>query len=94
MLDYQSIDVKILHLRNIIKPTKDIYRNCLKDFIHICENEYTNYSSLTSKNQNNYLEKLVHKTKDNTSPKYDWFDAKYFQMPSYFRSNGIKLRRV
>ena len=84
-ISYQSIDVKILHLRNIIKPTKNIYRNCLKDFIHICENEYTNYSSLTSKNQNNYLEKLVHKTKDNTSPKYDWFDDKYFQMPSYFR---------
>ena len=51
MLDYESVDVKILHLRNIIKPTKDIYRNCLKDFIHICENEYTNYSSLTSKNE-------------------------------------------
>ena len=46
MRDLQSIDVKILHLRNVITPTKDIYRQCLNDCIHICEEEYNNYSTL------------------------------------------------
>ena len=85
MRDLQSIDVKILHLRNVITPTKNIYRQCLNDCIHICEEEFSNYSNLKTKEKNNYLEKQIHKTKDNPSPKYNFFDTKYFNMPSYFR---------
>ena len=91
MEDNRSIEVKILKYRNFLVPTKEIYRSALKDLIQIIDENYEEMMSLGLKNKarNNYVEKLIHKTKENPFPKYEWFDKKYPQMPSYFRRNVL-----
>ena len=91
MIDNRCMEVKVLHYRNFLNPTKEIFRSALKDVIIIIEENYNEIVSLglKAKERNNYIEKLIHKTKENPSPKYLWFDEKYFQMPSYFRRNVI-----
>ena len=91
MKDKRTLEVKILHYRGFIVPTKEIYRSALKDLIQVIDENYDEMLSLglKSKERNNYVEKLIHKTKDNPFPKYEWFDEKYPKMPSYFRRNVI-----
>ena len=91
MIDNRCMEVKVLDYRNFLNPTKEIFRSALKDVIIIIEANYDEMISLglKAKERNNYIEKLIHRTKENPSPKYLWFDEKYFQMPSYFRRNVI-----
>ena len=91
MIDNRCMEVKVLHYRNFLNPTKEIFRSALKDVIIIIEENYDEivFLDLKAKERNNYIEKLIHQTKENPSPKYLWFDEKYFQMPSYFRRNVI-----
>ncbi|MBK5252196.1 MAG: hypothetical protein JJE29_06140, partial [Peptostreptococcaceae bacterium] len=42
----------------------------------------------TSKERFNQVEKLIHQTKDNPSPKYTQFDENFHKFPSYFRRSA------
>ena len=37
MIDNRCMEVKVLHYRGFLNPTKDIFRNALKDVIIIIE---------------------------------------------------------
>ena len=44
-----------------------------------------------SKEQQSYVEKLIHKTKDNPNPVYPLFDKKLYKLPCYYRRAAISF---
>src|SRR5919202_4994141 len=73
------------------------YRHCLKPLVLIGYWNWEKLSQLTSKERVNTLEKLVHKTTDNPSPKYYWYFQKaignhpsFRKFPSYLRRAAIQ----
>ena len=79
-----SYKVKIKHYNNIFKDTVRIYRAAVDYIIKVCLDEWDGIKDLGTKEKYNFCEKLIHKTKDNPEPKYD-FDTYYYKMPSYVR---------
>ena len=75
-------------LRKAIFATIKIYRSAIKYILKVLDNEYINIKDLKSKEQNNYIEKLIHSTKNNTA-KYLDFDKLYYKLPSYLRRAAI-----
>ena len=84
-----SYKMRIKHYRTIFRDTLKIYRAALKYIINVCDEEWVNIEKLDSKEKINYIEHLMHKTKDNPIVKYD-FDKKFYKFPSYFRRAAIQ----
>jgi hypothetical protein len=70
------------------------YRYFLKPLVLISYWNWVNLSGLTSKERVNTLEKLVHKTADNPSPKYHWYFQKAISNHPSFRKFPSYLRRA
>ena len=86
---YTTYKVKIKHYNHIFKQTVAIYRNAVDYLIAVCHEKWESISSIEgSLNRLRYVETLVHATKDNHNPKYD-FDEKFYKMPSYLRRGVI-----
>ena len=86
---YTTYKVKIKHYNHIFKQTVAIYRNAVDYLIAVCHENWKSISSIEgSLNRQRYVETLVHATKDNPNPKYD-FDEKFYKMPSYLRRGVI-----
>ena len=86
---YTTYKVKIKHYNHIFKQTVAIYRNAVDYLIAVCHEKWESISSIEgSLNRQRYVETLVHATKDNPNPKYD-FDEKFYKMPSYLRRGVI-----
>jgi len=82
--------VKIKHHNHIFKQTVAIYRNAVDYLIDVCLKEWEDIETVeSSKERVNYVEKLIHQTKDNPNPKYD-FDSKFYKFPSYLRRAVIQ----
>ena len=86
---YTTYKVKIKHYNHIFKQTVAIYRSAVDYLIAVCYENWESISSIEgSLNRQRYVETLVHATKDNPNPKYD-FDEKFYKMPSYLRRGVI-----
>ena len=76
-------------LRKALYVTIKIYRNAIKYVLKILDKEFINIKDLTSKEQVNLIEHLIHTTKCNKA-KYEDFDKLYYKFPSYLRREVIK----
>lgn len=86
---YSTYSVKIKHYNHIFKDTVKIYRNAVDFLIDVCLMEWDNISAVKENLlKQQYVERCIHTTKDNPSPKYD-FDLKFYKMPSYLRRGAI-----
>ena len=86
---YTTYKVKIKHYNHIFKDTVAVYRNAVDYLIDVCNANWDELSKIDgSLNKQRYIETLVHATKDNPSPVYD-FDTKFYKMPSYLRRGSI-----
>ena len=86
---YTTYKVKIKHYNHIFKDTIMVYRNAVDYLINVCVKEWDNLSLIDSSlNKQRYVEILIHATKGNPNPVYD-FDAKFYKMPSYLRRGAI-----
>ena len=74
-----SYNVEI-NVNRAIKDTVSVYREAVTFLIDVYSKEWTNLSILDGKAKNNYAEKLVHSTKDNPHPIYD-FDRLFYKFP-------------
>ncbi len=79
-----SYNIKLNNINHCVTHTIDIYRKALKFMINVVNNEWINIKDLAAKNKNNSIEKLVHYTKDNVNPTYN-FDELFYKFPSYLR---------
>ena len=73
---------------SVLKNTVMLYTSVIKYLLDVVNNEWENIKDLRNKEMVNYIEKLIHKTSDNPSPKYD-FDILFYKFPSYLRRNAI-----
>lgn len=85
---YTTYSVKIKHYNYIFKDTINVYRRAVDYLITVCLDNWDNISVFKSTNRLTYIETLIHATKNNPSPIYD-FDTKFYKMPSYMRRGII-----
>ena len=86
---YTTYKVKIKHYNHIFKDTVAGYRCAVDYLIGVCDENWGAISEMEgSLNRQRFVETLVHQTKDNPNPKYD-FDSKFYKMPSYLRRGAI-----
>ena len=85
---YTSYSVKIKHYNHIFRDTVNVYRNAVDYLIKVCLNHWDVITAFNGQNRLTYIETLIHATKDNPTPIYD-FDAKFYKMPSYMRRSAI-----
>ena len=81
--------VKIKHYNHIFKDTVTVYRDATDYIINVCLDNWDNIVLCKYKTeQYNYVESLIHKTKDNPNVSYN-FDKKFYKLPSYIRRSAI-----
>ena len=86
---YTTYKVKIKHYNHIFKDTVAVYRRAVDYLIGVCDENWGAISEMEgSLNRQRFVETLVHQTKDNPNPKYD-FDLLFYKMPSYLRRGAI-----
>lgn len=85
---YTTYSVKIKHYNRIFKDTVSVYRRAVDYLITVCLENWSNIVTFKGVNRLTYVETLIHATKDNPDPVYD-FDAKFYKMPSYMRRGAI-----
>lgn len=86
---YTTYKVKIKHYNHIFKDTVAVYRRAVDYLIGVCDENWGAISEMEgSLNRQRFVETLVHQTKDNPNPKYD-FDSKFYKMPTYLRRAAI-----
>ncbi|MCR5608030.1 MAG: transposase [Lachnospiraceae bacterium] len=86
---HTTYKVKIKHYNNIFKDTVMVYRHVVDYLIDVCDTHWESISEIKdSKKQQGYIENLIHATKDNPEPVYD-FDSRFYKLPSYFRRSAI-----
>ena len=81
--------VKIKEYRTIFKNTIVVYRHAVDFFIDVCIEEWDSIEPISySTDRMTFIERLSHKTKGNSNPKYD-FDTVFPKMPTYLRRAAI-----
>ena len=85
---YTTYSVKIKHYNHIFKDTVAIYRCAVDYLIAVCMDKWNTVATFKGQSRLTYIESLVHATKDNPNPVYD-FDSKFYKMPSYMRRGAI-----
>lgn len=85
-----SYKVKLVNVNASLDATINVYRDAITYIIEIVNNEWSNIENLTNKDKNNYIEKLIHKTKKNPNPAYADFDKLFYKLPSYLRRSAIQ----
>ena len=86
---YSTYSVKIKQYNHIFSETVTIYRDAVNFLMDVCLAEWDLVSAIKGNQaQMMYVESLCHKTKENSSPKYD-FDSRFGKLPSYLRRAAI-----
>ena len=81
--------VKIKHYNHIFQTTVTVYRDAVDYLIMVCIENWENICKISgSLHQQRFVETLIHRTKQNHSPVYD-FDSVFYKMPSYLRRSAI-----
>ena len=91
-----SYQVEILSNTDMKKHSTDLPQGtCL--VIDVCNKEWIDISSIESQVQKkSFVEKLIHPTKNNPSPKYP-FDIKgseFYKFPSYLKEQSLLKQSV
>jgi hypothetical protein len=75
---YSTYSVKIKQYNHIFSETVTIYRDAVNFLMDVCLAEWDLVSAIKGNQaQMMYVESLCHKTKENSSPKYD-FDSRFY----------------
>jgi len=85
---YTTYSVKIKHYNHIFKDTVAIYRRAVDYLIAVCIDKWDTIVTFKGQSRLTCIESLVHVTRDNPHPVYD-FDSKFYKMPSYMRRGAI-----
>lgn len=90
MKQAKTLKHKILNQgKKNIQPMIDIYNRVLAYFIDVIDKEFDDLDSYSGKDIVRLVERLVHRTKNNPSPKYADFNVLFYKFPSYFRRSAI-----
>ncbi|WP_456364192.1 RNA-guided endonuclease TnpB family protein [Priestia aryabhattai] len=85
----KTVKYKIFsHGEKTFEPTLVIYRNALSFIVDVINTEFDCLANLRTKECVTAVEKLIHRTKINPQPKYD-FTSTFYKFPSYLRRSAI-----
>ncbi|QQK77174.1 hypothetical protein HUG15_17380 [Salicibibacter cibarius] len=88
----KTLSHKITNHSRIFDATLDIYNDALTFItfiIEVIDKEFDNLDEMTTKSIVPAVERLIHTTESNPSPKYRAFNARFHKFPSYFRRSAI-----
>ena len=86
-----SYKVKLQGKKAAIKNTTKIYQKAVEYLIGVTDAEWQTLSAIydgSTQKAQSAVERMVHGTKNNPWPKYD-FDGAFYKLPSYFRRAAI-----
>jgi len=83
-----SYMVKLRQIRHSLDATVSIYRAAVEFLIKVVLDHYDIIQELNAKESVNFIEHLVHNTKNNKAS-YPSFDKKFYKFPSYYRRAAI-----
>ncbi|BDG34918.1 transposase [Saccharococcus caldoxylosilyticus] len=85
----KTIQNKIIsHGKKTFEDTLIIFRDALTFIVDVVDREFDALEHLSTKEAVPAVERLIHRTKTNPHPKYD-FSSKFYKFPSYFRRSAI-----
>ncbi|WP_232620811.1 hypothetical protein [Saccharococcus caldoxylosilyticus] len=85
----KTIKSKIIsHGAKTFEPTISIYREALAFIADVIQKEFDHLKHFNTKQVVPAVEKLIHRTKTNPFPKYNFTDH-FYKFPSYFRRTAI-----
>ena len=84
-----AVYIKEKEYQNILKETLEVYRAAVDYFINVRLENADQFKGISRNHEEVMLmEHLVHKTKENPEPKYD-FDSKFYKFPSEYRRDAM-----
>lgn len=89
MRQQKTVKVKIMDQSSVFDETLEIYNEALSFLLNVMYREFDmdyNESTLVTVQK---IEKLVHVTKNNPTPKYNDFNVLFHKFPSYLRREAI-----
>jgi len=87
----KTIRHKILNHASIFDETIRVYNDALSFIIEVIDNEVSDTNAYSTKEMTNLMERLIHATKSNPTPKYTEFNQRFYKFPSYFRRAAIAM---
>ena len=85
----KTIRHKILNHASIFDETIRVYNEALSFIIEVIDQEVEHVDAYSTKEMTNLIERLIHATKSNPTPKYTEFNQRFYKFPSYFRRAAI-----
>ena len=85
----KTIRHKILNQSSIFDETVRVYNEALAFIIEVIDNEVVDTDVYSTKDMTNLIERFIHATKSNPTPKYYEFNQRFYKFPSYFRRAAI-----
>ena len=77
--------------RELLQKTVGEFRCLVRCLVGVVYTHWSTIGLLDAKSQIPAVEKLIHQTAKNSSPKYQYFDSRFHKFPSYYRRGAIQF---
>jgi putative transposase len=77
--------------KELLQNTVSEFRRLVRCLVGVINTHWSTIGVLNAKSQIPAIEKLVHQTSKNPSPKYQYFNRHFFKFPSYYRRGAIQF---
>jgi putative transposase len=77
--------------KELLQTTVSEFRRLVRCLVGVVNTHWSTIGLLDGLSQIPAIEKLVHQTAKNSSPKYQYFNRRFFKFPSYYRRGAIQF---
>jgi IS605 OrfB family transposase len=77
--------------KKLLQNTVSEFRRLVRCLVGVVNTHWTTIGLLDAKAQIPAVEKLIHATAKNPSPKYQYFNRRFYKFPSYYRRGAIQF---
>ena len=77
--------------RELLQNTVCEFRSLVRSLVGVVYTHWTKIGCLDAKSQILAVERLIHSTAKNSSPKYRYFNQRFYKFPSYYRRGAIQF---
>lgn len=77
--------------KELLQKTVSEFRRLVRSLVGVVNTHWSTIGLLDAKSQIPAIEQLVHQTAKNPSPKYQYFNRRFYKFPSYYRRGAIQF---
>jgi putative transposase len=77
--------------KQLLENTVSEFRRLVRCLVGVINTHWSTIGRLDAKSQIPAVEKLIHTTAKNQSPKYQYFNRRFYKFPSYYRRGAIQF---